>query len=261
MAGAEHSLLQHDLELTVANRERLRNNVNLMYWYEQLYAQLFGQADGLAGKKILEIGSGTSPLKQFFPSVITSDVLPLDYLDLVFDCHKIAELDSIGDHSLDVITLTNVLHHLRDPIQFLRSATTKLRPGGNVYIVEPYLSVMSYPMYRLLHPEPVDLSIKEPVLGAIEGPLSTSNQAIPYMIFFSRRDWLHRLTGCYDLSATKITHYTALSYMATGGISRRFPIPATIYRAAFRLDRALASAMPRLFASFFEARLTSSEPA
>ena len=34
---------------------------------------------------ILEIGSGTSPLMRFHPNVVTSDVLELDYLDLVFD--------------------------------------------------------------------------------------------------------------------------------------------------------------------------------
>ena len=86
---------------------------------------------------ILEIGSGTSPLKRFHPNVVTSDVLELDYLDLVFDCHEIDKLVRIEDNSLDVITLTNVLHHLKSPIDFLNAAAAKLKPGGKVIATEP----------------------------------------------------------------------------------------------------------------------------
>ena len=144
-------------------------------------------------KQILEIGSGTSPLKLFYPSVVTSDVLPLDYLDHVFDCHDIDRYDGIADHSVDVISLTNVLHHLRDPLEFLTKATRKLKPGGEVIAVEPYFSALSYPLYKLLHHEPVDFGIARPRLESIEGPLSSSNQAIPHMLFVSRPDWLAEL--------------------------------------------------------------------
>lgn len=255
------SLYQHDLDLTLANRERLNSNANLMHWYRQLYFQLFGNDRQFETKRVLEIGSGTSPLKRFFPTVITSDILQLDYLDFVFDCHEIASHNLIEDHSLDVVTLTNVLHHLRDPIRFLRGATQKLRPGGRVVMVEPFVSAMSYPLYKCLHHEPVDLTVDKPMLSAIEGPLSTSNQAIPYLIFCRRREWLQQLDGHYDISATKISYYTALSYMATGGISHRLPVPEFLYRLAFPLDRAIANKFPKLFASFFIIELTSSRSA
>jgi SAM-dependent methyltransferase len=257
MAEAQRPLVQHDFEVTLANRERLQRNPNLLYWYKRLYTEMFGADREFLKKSVLEVGSGSSPLKRFFPNVITSDILNLEYLDVVLDCHQIAEFEGINNYSLDIITLTNVLHHLQDPLKFLQSATIKLKPGGVVYMVEPYLSLMSYPMYKLLHHEPVDLSISEPMLDAVEGPLSSSNQAVPYMIFFKRPDWLQRLGGHYDLSATKIRYYTALSYMATGGISRVFSIPTSVYRVAFSIDRALANALPRVFASFFVVKLVS----
>ena len=74
----------------------------------------------------------------FISNVVTSDVLELDYLDLVFDCHEIDKLVRIEDNSLDVITLTNVLHHLKSPIDFLNAAAAKLKPGGKVIATEPY---------------------------------------------------------------------------------------------------------------------------
>ncbi|WP_064686667.1 class I SAM-dependent methyltransferase, partial [Rhizobium bangladeshense] len=216
-------LYDHDLAMTLENRNRLQSNRNLMLWYRELYAQLFDRIPDFSRKKVLEIGSGTSPLKIFQPHVTTTDVLNLDYLDIVFDCHDIAELEDIQDHSIDVITMTNVLHHLRDPIFFLSGASRKLKKGGELVLVEPYFSAVSYPLLKFLHHEPVDFQISQPVLDTIDGPLSSSNQAIPYMIFFSRRDWLTRLSDQYDLKAMELGYFTSIDYMVTGGISRILP--------------------------------------
>jgi len=255
MTAPEQSLYAYDLERTRSNRERLRRNVNLLYWYRRLYAQVFPDPPGLGGKRVLEIGSGTSPLKLFHAGVETSDVLKLEYLDHVFDCQEIDAYGGIPDHSVDVITLTNVLHHLKDPLAFLARATAKLKPGGELVLVEPYFSLVSYPLYKLLHPEPVDFSVGRPVLGAVAGPLSTSNQAMPYMLLFSRPDWLAELARYYDTGGVRVDYFSSLSYMATGGISRVFPVPAFLYRALFGFDNFLARTAPRLFASFFTAVL------
>jgi SAM-dependent methyltransferase len=257
MAATDQTLYAHDLQQTRDNRLRLRQNANLLYWYKQLYDQIFSPMPGLKDKQILEIGSGTSPLKLFYPSVVTSDVLTLDYLDHVFDCHAIDRYEAIADRSVDVISLTNVLHHLRDPLEFLEKAARKLKPGGEVIAVEPYFSALSYPLYKLLHHEPVDFGVTRPRLEAIQGPLSSSNQAIPHMLFVSRPDWLDELAGCYDTENIRLDFFSSLSYMASGGISRSFPVPGAVYRPLFAVDRMLARTAPRLLASFFIARLTA----
>ena len=257
MAASSQALYDHDLQLTRDNRERLRQNGNLLYWYKQLYDQIFAGMPGLRDKQILEIGSGTSPLKLYYPQVVTSDVLALDYLDHVFDCHEIDCYDGIADHGVDVMSLTNVLHHLRDPLEFLTKATRKLKRGGQIIAVEPYFSALSYPLYKTLHHEPVDFSIARPRLESIEGPLSTSNQAIPQMLFVSRPDWLGELAPYYDTANIRLDFFSSLSYMATGGISRSIPVPGAIYRPLFAVDRFLARSAPKLFASFFITSLTA----
>ncbi len=246
-----------DLDRTLNNLQRLQNNRNLMFWYQELYRDVFRTVPDIAQKRVLEIGSGTSPLKMFLPNVITSDVLALEHLDIVFDCHNIADLSEVPDHGIDVITLTNVLHHLRDPLHFLRSATCKLTKGGEIFIVEPYFSLLSYPLFKFLHHEPVDFGISRPVLDTVDGPLSSSNQAMPHMIFFSRPNWLRELTDCYDLDEIRFEFFTSLAYMVTGGISRIFPVPNSIYRPYLVLDRFLARALPKIFASFFSVRLVA----
>jgi hypothetical protein len=106
-----------------------------------------------------------------------------------------------------------------------------------------------------LHSEPSVFNIEQPRLEKVSGPLSSANQAIPYLIFFKRREWLTQLEPYYDLSQSKIGYFTSLSYMATGGINKKFPIHEVIYQIGFRIDQFLASHLPRFFASFFWVRL------
>jgi len=241
----------HDRAVTLRNRGRLAANKNLLFWYRELYRDQFKDFPNPSALSILEIGSGTSPLKQFYPSVITSDVLDLDYLDLVFDCHEIDKLDAIEDNSLDVITLTNVLHHLKSPIAFLNRAASKLRSGGKVIATEPFFSLLSTMIFKYLHHEPVDFRISEPELRDVKGPLATANIALPWLIVFRRRDLLQRLNDNFDLARLSVRPFSALSYMASGGVSRRLPVPRLVYRVLFPVDLALSRRVPGFCASFF----------
>jgi SAM-dependent methyltransferase len=244
-----------DRTATLRNRARLGANKNLLFWYRELYRDQFRDLPNPATLSILEIGSGTSPLKQFFSNVITSDVLDLDYLDLVFDCHEIDKLDAIKDSSLDVITLTNVLHHLKSPIAFLNRAASKLKPGGRVIATEPFFSVLSTPIFKYLHHEPVEFRISEPELGDVQGPLQSANIALPWLIFFRKREWLERLNENFDVGGLSIRPFSGLSYMATGGISRRLPVPHFLYRELFSTDLALSRRFPGFCAAFFTVTL------
>jgi ubiquinone/menaquinone biosynthesis C-methylase UbiE len=115
-------------------------------------------------------------------------MLDLDYLDLVFDCDEIDKLDVIKDNSVDVITLTNVLHHLTIPIAFLNRAAAKLKSGGKIIATESLFSALSTPIFKHLHPEPVDFHISESKLQRNAGVAGSANIALPWLIFFRRRD-------------------------------------------------------------------------
>jgi hypothetical protein len=240
-----------DRVLTLRNRERLNTNENLLFWYRELYRDQFKDFPDPEALSVLEIGSGTSPLKQFLSKVATSDVLNLDYLDLVFDCHEIDKVDAIRDESLDVITLTNVLHHLKSPITFLNRAAIKLKRGGRVVATEPFFSLISTPIFKYLHHETVEFEISQPELQNVRGPLASANIALPWLIFFRRRDWMERLSDGYDVANCTIRFFSTASYMATGGISRKLPVPGWLYRMLFPIDLFLSRRFPQLCASFF----------
>jgi hypothetical protein len=111
--------------------------------------------------------------------------------------------------------------------------------------------VLSTPIFKYLHHEPVDFRIPEPELGEVQGPLASANIALPWLIFFRRHEWLQRLDGTFDVATLSVRLFSALSYMATGGISRRLPIPHSLYRRFFSTDLAFSRHFPRLCASFF----------
>ena len=245
-----------DRATTLRNRARLNANKNLLFWYRELYRDQFKQFSNPTALSVLEIGSGTSPLKRVLPNAITTDVLELDYLDLVFDCHEIDKLDVIKDKSLDVISLTNVLHHLKSPIAFLNCAARKLKSGGKVIATEPFFSVLSTAIFKYLHHEPVDLRISEPELSSVKGPLASANIALAWLIFFRNHEWLQRLNDNYDIGHVSIRPFTALSYMVTGGISRKLPVPHFVYRMLFPIDLAASRRLPRFCAAFFTVILT-----
>jgi SAM-dependent methyltransferase len=241
---------------TLRNRYKLSSNSNLLYWYRQLYSKQFSAFPNPHGLTILEIGSGASPLQRFYPNIITSDILKLDYLDHVFDCHDIDQLGAIPNESLDIITLTNVLHHLRRPLDFLNRAAVKLKHGGKIVATEPYLSLLSKLIFKYLHHESVVFSIAKPELAEVRGPLASANIALPWLIFIKRPDWANCLRENYDFDENSFQTFSALSYMLTGGISRRIPIPGLLYRGLFWLDRLLSRLFPKLIASFFLITLT-----
>jgi SAM-dependent methyltransferase len=240
---------------TLRNRANLAANRNLLFWYRELYQEQFRKLGDVNKLSILEIGSGVSPLTRFHPSVITSDVLDLDHLDHVFDCHHIDQFEPIADNSLDVITLTNALHHLRSPIEFLSKAARKLKPGGQIIATEPYFSLLSTFIYKYLHQEPVDFSITKPELAEVRGPLSSANGPLASLIF-ERPEWRKKIEANFTLEYPLFRPFSSLSYFATGGISRRIPIPNAIYRLFFLIDLWLSRLLPRLLASFFTITLT-----
>lgn len=244
------ALYDSDLADTILNRARIAANPNLAHWYASLHHEMLASHPPNAGLHLLEIGSGVSPLKRERPDILASDVLALDHLDLVFDAHDIDRLEAIADGGLDAVVMTNVLHHLADPLAFLLAAAVKLKPGGAVIMAEPYFSALSTPIYKLIHHEPADFNVATPKLAEVRGPLSSANQAIPHLLFVSRRQWLEPLRALYDIDRVVLRPFTAVSYFASGGLRRRLPIPPSVYRALFTMDAFLARAAPRLFASF-----------
>ena len=70
-------------------------------------------------------------------------------------------------------------------------------------------------------------------------------------LFVPNEEWRLRFEAKFCFTPDSFQPFSSISYMATGGISHRIPMPLLIYRLLFQLDL-----FPKLFASFFIIRMT-----
>jgi SAM-dependent methyltransferase len=243
-----------DLQSALQNRENILGNDNLLFWYEQLYQIQMKSIGYRPGFRVLEVGSGSSVLKKFFPEVSTSDYLPMKHVDFCADAQTLGDHLEVGS-GFDAIVMTNVLHHIQEPLRFFEGAGKILKPGGKISMLEPHFSLLSSALYRstqFIHKEGIDFSIKSPNLSSYAGPLSSANMALPQLMLI-QGNFFKEVEKNFALKSTD--YFTFLSYFMTGGTKKNYNIPERLYRRYFSLDKRLAEWFPKIFASFFLATL------
>lgn len=121
-----------------------------------VYTDLFRMMDGYRREgRTLEVGGGSSIFKQLDPTILSTEITPNPWSDAIADAEKLPFADA---GFANVIAL-DALHHMHHPLAFLDEASRVLEPGGRVVIMEPAITAVSGPFYRLFHPEPFDLAI------------------------------------------------------------------------------------------------------
>jgi len=192
--------------------------------------------------ELLEIGSGGGFLKDIIPEVITSDIAASDGIERVFSADQLP----FEDHSLKAIYLLNVLHHLDQPDAFLNEVDRCLVPHGRLIMIEPYNSLWARFFYKYLHHEPFDENMEHWQLPK-QGRLSTSNQAMPWIIFWRDRDQFNARFPRLCIKVRK--PHTAIAYVLSGGLSMPSVLPAFCYPLIQKIDH-LLSRFPNTFPLF-----------
>src|SRR5947208_10657737 len=114
------------LDFFEAQRQLIREKPLVRLCYDLWYSRLLADADSVPnanGLAVVELGSGSSYLKQLRPSVITSDIAP-GIADMVIDGRELP----FPDGSVAALLLTHVFHHIPDVDSFFREAARVLVP-------------------------------------------------------------------------------------------------------------------------------------
>ncbi len=229
---------QHQVEiqrnLTAWQTKRLLQKV-----YAQFYARIISLIDPQLPGRIVEIGSGIGNLKSHLPRALSTDLFPNPWLDLVCDGYELP----FCANSLSHLILFDVFHHLQAPNAFLREARRVLVSKGRLILFEPYISLASYPIYGVVHHEPV--AWKRTIDFAAELPRPRAYYAAQgnaTRLFFrsEKPDWL---AGCSVFHASA---FASFSYLLSGGFTKPALYPATFLSTLQRVD-GLLSRWPRLF--------------
>ena len=220
-----------------------------MVWQEKpvlrmLYGEWYREISGwLQPGRTLEVGGGTGNLKEFAPSVVCTDIVSVPWLDVVVDAQQLPFTNGIFAN----IVLFDTLHHLENVRYFFDEALRVLQPGGRVIIMDPYISVCSWPVYQFLHPEPVDFSPDPLVLSPTKPGRKPfdANQAIATILFERSSRRFHELYP----NLKKLRHHRLafFAYPLSGGFDHHSFMLAWMVRPVLAFER-LLSVLSRYFA-------------
>jgi SAM-dependent methyltransferase len=235
-------LAQHQLEIQ-KNLRAWNAKPLLQKIYAGFYQRILAVIDTQIPGRIVEIGSGIGNLKAHLPQAITTDLFPNPWLDVVCDGYELPFADATLSH----LVLFDVFHHLRAPNAFLREARRVLTPRGRIILFEPYISWTSFPVYGLLHHEPIARNQSINLADELPRPRDYyAAQGNATRLFFRREiaGWPES-QGWKTLDARA---FSSFSYLLSGGYSKPAFYPAGLLSALESLDEVL-SHCPRLFAA------------
>ncbi len=217
-------IIEFDLDdpnASLAHRDIILKKPFLKKLYNDWYLIFIIKSKEIKNGKYLEIGSGGGFLKDVFPEVITSDILILPNVDLIFTAEEIP----FKENELASIVMLNVFHHIPKPHLFLKEAQRTLIKGGKIIMTEPANSALARFIYKRFHHEPFDEKGQREIKAG--NPLSNSNQALPYIYFERDLDLFKKDFPLLKINS--INYHSPFSYIISGGVSRSAMLPFFMY--------------------------------
>ena len=194
--------------------------------YEAWFAQLLHCVEGLC--PIVEIGAGPGFFKEYYPQLISTDVVPTTYTDVVCD----AGFLSFQSRNIGALVMVDVLHHLLKPLEFLAEVGRVLCPSGGLAMIEPWITVPSYLLYRYFHHEECSLTVNVCCpFGELGKQAFDGNAAIAFKVLKQSK------SGVPALRLLQAAPFLGLPYLATLGFRSARPVPQTLIGMARVCER------------------------
>lgn len=230
----------YDLSLLDRSHEKWRRSPALRAYYADLFAEI---GAGLEPGRVLEIGSGIGVIREYLPTVVTSDVVPSSYVQRAVSAYDIPMEAWTG------IVAVDVLHHLCAPLDFFSSAAAALNPGGRIILMEPAGTPVGKMFYSLFHPEPcVPAEIVPPFEFSPDAKGEFANMGMGHGLFTQHRGEVEEHLAGVRLRILSVRYRDVFAYPLTGGFSRPALLPARLLRALLAGERRLPQGVLRFLA-------------
>ncbi|HYN04182.1 MAG TPA: class I SAM-dependent methyltransferase [Vicinamibacteria bacterium] len=144
--------------------------------------------------------------------------------------------------SIDAVVGLDVLHHLGAPAAFFREAARVLRPGGQLALVEPWITPFSWPIYRFVHQEHCRLWVDpwDPFPAHGKGSFD-GDAAVPWRMV---RDTPAERWNELGLRPPRVARLNAFAYLLSLGFRPASLLPAGAAAALVAADRATQPLAP-----------------
>jgi SAM-dependent methyltransferase len=218
------------------HRRAWEANAPLRALYAEWYGRVAAALPPASFGPRVELGSGPGFARAFIPDLELTDLVRGPWHDREVS----AEALPYADASLGALVLFDVLHHVPSPRAFFVEAARALKPGGRLVMCEPFIGPLSYPVYKFLHEEPVDMGADPlaPAGSAARDPFD-SNQAIPTTLFARAPGRAAFARAFPTLEVLAVERLAGPSYPASGGFSRGPLLPGVVWRALHAVEARL----------------------
>jgi SAM-dependent methyltransferase len=212
----QSSSYENFLQIQLRNSRVLTIRIYFSYLYSLISSRLEKR------KNILEIGSGAGISSEFLTD------LNITHTDLLAweDNDVIGGIDAMSlpypEDTFDGVFAVDALHHIPYPAKALLEMIRVCTPNSEIVLIEPYVSVLSFPVYRIFHTETTSwrtlkFKFDAPMIG---NEPNEGDQCITQSIFLNDLN-CQRLK---DLSSKEIAfeyqYISPLAFFATGGLTR-----------------------------------------
>ncbi|HSD67530.1 MAG TPA: class I SAM-dependent methyltransferase [Vicinamibacteria bacterium] len=203
--------------------------------YEPWFAALVDAVP--RGARVLETGAGPGFLKEAArarrPDLrwVASDLYPLSWNDLAADAGRLP----LAAGSVDAVVGLDVLHHLATPAAFFREAARVLTSTGRIALVEPWITPLSWVVYRFFHQEECRLSVDP--WDPFPGPGKDSfdgDAAVPWRMVRATPPERWRALGFLP---PRVVRRNAFGYLLSLGFRPASLLPAPLAGPMAGLDR------------------------
>ncbi len=218
---------------TLLHAQIIQRKSILKKLYIDFYTQFQKSAASLPAPRVLiELGSGGGFIKKVIPDAITTEIILLPHIDI--QCSAL-RLPFRAD-SVDVFFLLDVLHHVPDADLFFTEIMRCLKIDGKAVMIEPANTLWSRWIYQNFHHEPFDLKTGWALTSS--GPLSHSNIALPWIIFYRDRQIFENKFPRLEIARLDV--HTPFRYLISGGLSFKQLLPSFTYPVIQGLENILS---------------------
>jgi SAM-dependent methyltransferase len=207
-------------------------------WFEALLAAC------PSGGRVLEVGAGPGLLAAHAAGrrpdlrFVSSDLHPARWNSIAADASRLPFVPG----RLSAVVGLDVLHHLSDPASFFRESSRVLAPGGRLVLVEPWISPLSFLVYRFFHQEDCRLGVDP--WNPFPGPAKDSfdgDAAVPWKMLRHATPERWRDLG---LLPPVLARLNAFAYLLSLGFREASLLPEPLAPALMAFDRAAAPLAP-----------------